>query len=231
MSEQKLYSVNRKLIEKASQVLKNRTNIFWILGGSCSGKTTLCEYLQSNRNFQIYDMDKYIFESYAGLYSKELHPVSFEWLTNPDGLDWVLSLSWEEFNSLNQATNAEFLDLFAADSSVRDSSAPLIVDGGLSHPALLKEVLPPENIVYLTRDEVTRKGLWEQEDKRLQMKEMILALPAGSDKWKKFLLFDELITAEMDLQVSTNDIKTIDIDDCKTIEKTADIAVNYFKLS
>jgi hypothetical protein len=183
------------------------------MGGSCSGKSRVCAHISQDLTVPVYDMDARIFGSYFDQYDQERHAATCEWFHQENGLDWVLSLSWTEFDGLNAAVAAEYLDLFADEVSSADSSNVLVVDGGLARPSVLAGVIQPAQIVYLQRDEIARASEWESNETRLEMKRMILELNSGAQKWRRFLEFDKLMTQRMREESEASGARIISVDE------------------
>ncbi len=64
------FAVNETFLAKARNVLASRRNLYWVVGGSCSGKSTLCCNLSAAYGVPVYDMDAQIFGGYQG----SVHP-------------------------------------------------------------------------------------------------------------------------------------------------------------
>lgn len=215
------FPIDHVMLKSASERLRGRRRLVWLLGGSCTGKTTVCNRLASLRDIATCDMDARIFGSYLDQYSPSKHPASCEWLTREDALRWALSLSWQEFHRLNEATNVEILDLFAQEITKASADRPLLVDGGLSHPYLLAQVLPTENIVCIRRQEKARADTWNTDDGKLQMKTMVLALPDGANLWNTFLHFDTMITKTLHDECLQAGIRVLSIENDQSIAELA----------
>lgn len=198
------FPINFDLIVQAREILSNRERLFWIIGGAGSGKSTVCSILSERYSLPVYDMDAHIYGTYHHRFSSERHPVNTAWSTSENGLAWLLSLSWEEFNSFNQAALPEYLDLLAGDLTDSPPDSPLLIDGGISNPALLAKVLPFHQIICLA----TKPGVnvWEGVD-RQTMKEAIYQLPNPEEAWRKFLEFDTRITRTIEEECRENRIK------------------------
>ena len=149
------FQVDVDLLKTAAERLADKSRIYWLLGASCTGKTSVCARL-AKAGITVLDMDSCIYGSYLEKYSQARHPASCAWLKRMDAMQWALSLSWEEFCDLNEATNAEILDLFAEEVHAGARTFPLVVDGGLCHPRLLSQVLPLGNVLCLQREEEAR---------------------------------------------------------------------------
>jgi len=144
------YHLNKSLLNQSREVLKNRKNIYWIVGGSCAGKSTVGKAISQKYGLAYYDMDEYIFGKFIRRYTKELHPASWAWFSYNNPLDWALSFSsWEENNQFNIAATAEQLSLFCDDIKEMDSKQGILVDGGITNPAILARVLDPNQFCNL----------------------------------------------------------------------------------
>jgi len=105
----------------------------------------------------------------------------------------VLSLSWPEFDALNRATNAEFLDLLSDQLAQAPVDQSLLIDGGFTHPSVLTQVVSAANIVCLETSDDIRFHAWETSEERAAMKGWVHDLPNGQEKWQRFLFFDKMI--------------------------------------
>jgi hypothetical protein len=115
------FNINTDLLHEAHAALNDRGNLYWIVGGSGSGKTTISQALAAKFDMYLYDMDAYIYGGYHGRFTPERHPVNTAWTSAENGLAWLLSMSWDEFNNFNQAALPEYVDLLTADLAPLDS--------------------------------------------------------------------------------------------------------------
>lgn len=231
MNNPRRFQLDESLLNRARQVLRHRRRLFWILGGACSGKSTLSAYLSKKKGISSYDMDAHIFGEYMPRYSRRDHPASREWFDQPNPLEWILSLSWEEFDSLNAATNIEYLDLFAQDIFQMDADRSLIVDGGIAHPALLARVLDPTQLVCLKRTASENRRAWEMDENRAEMKRSVLALPDGEAAWRKFLCFDQCLTETLLRECEESHIRIVALDSTVPVPEIAGLVLRYWRLS
>ena len=223
-----MFTVSTELLQKAKSILSKYKHIYWIIGGSCSGKSTICKMIAKEKNIQLYDMDEHIFGAYMGRYKEDRHPASKAWFSVKNSLDWVLSLSWKKFENLNKAANVEYLDLFSEDVKKYAKKNVLLVDGGISYPSVLAQAFPIENIVCLNVPVSESRMMWENDEERKPMKEMILKLPSGHKKWETFLHCDKKI-AEISLKESKNhDIKIFKRYKKTSVKKLAKDVIHYF---
>ena len=224
------FRIREDYLDRAGRALACHGMVFWVLGGSCSGKSTLCGHVADTNDVILYDMDEHIFGAYGDRYTRQKQPATWEWFNQENGLDWVLSLSWEEFDALNGAVAAEYLGLFAEDLSDIDSAKPLLVDGGLARPEILVRAIDPDRVVVLDRDEKDRLGEWERNETRREMKEMVERLPDGARKWRKFLEFDALLTRKMLEEANTGGIKVLHTGESLQLVELESELLQYFRI-
>ena len=217
-----MFSINQKLLDSAQHRLKTRNNIYWIVGGSCSGKSTISQAIAEKSDVTRYDMDAGIYGTYAERYTLESHPANKAWLSASNPLAWQLDLSIEEFDAFNRAANVEYLDLFTTDPAISQSQHAILVDGGMIHPALLMHVIPRDHIFCIDTSRENRVNLWETSTERAQMKEWIYALPNPQVKWEKFLQCDEWITQTIVKECEANHIEFFRRDDQTSVADLAE---------
>lgn len=186
-----MFSLDPALIAKARTVLAERNRLIWLIGGACSGKSTLSRALSARMGTPVYDMDEAVFGRYR--FDPLRHPATTAWFTAGNPLGWMLSLPWATFDALYRAANAEMLDLLA-DDLAGQPDAPLLVDGGITHPSVLAQVIPAARIVCLEAPDGFAAREWETAANRAPMKAEILALPDGEAMWRRFLDYDRRMT-------------------------------------
>ena len=186
-----MFPLDPALIAKARPVLAERRNLRWLIGGACSGKSTLSRALSARKDVPVYDMDEAVFGRFR--FDPVRHPATTAWFTAGNPLGWMLSLPWPDFDALYRAANAEMLDLLA-DDLAGQPDAPLLVDGGITHPSLLAQVIPAARIVCLEAPAGFAAREWETAANRAPMKAEILALPDGEAMWRRFLDYDRRMT-------------------------------------
>ena len=188
-----MFAVNQALIAKAQAVLGGRREFYWVIGAACAGKSTVVREIAATTGLAVYDMDEHIFGAYMALYRPERHPASKAWFSAENPLAWALSLPLEDFDALNRAANAEYLDLLADEFAQRPAPYPMLIDGGFTHPSILTQVTAPEQIVCLATSDADRVRIWDTDPARAEMKAWILALPNPAAMWAKFLQHDQQI--------------------------------------
>ncbi|NWG22214.1 MAG: hypothetical protein HXY39_18055 [Chloroflexi bacterium] len=188
------FRINHSLLDHARAVLSQRKRLYWLIGGAGAGKTLICDILSKELGLPVYDMDAHIYGDYHSRFTTR-HPVNQAWAAAPNSLGWLLSMSWDEFNQFNRAALPEYLDLLAEDLDSPKYARGVLMDGGVCHPALLAQVMPPAQIVCLSAPALSSEHIWQADGERGEMKTFIHQLPQPEEMWRKFLAFDALITA------------------------------------
>lgn len=188
------FTINNDLLTQAHLALSRRKRLYWVVGGAGAGKTTICQFLSASYGIPVYDMDAHIYGAYHSRFTQDRHPVNTAWSTAPDGLAWLLNMSWDEFDSFNRAALPEYLDLLAEDLAASEHDASILIDGGICNPALIAQVISPRQIVGLSVPTQSSVEIWQESDERRSMKEIIDQLPEPEQAWRKFLEFDQRIT-------------------------------------
>jgi hypothetical protein len=187
------FTIDTNLLTHCRAILDARANLYWLVGGAGAGKTTVSQALHATQGLVVYDMDAHIYGSYHGRFVPARHPVNRQWSSAADGLAWLLQMTWAEFDGFHRAALPEYLDLLAEDLGSMPSDTRILVDGGIWHPALLAQVLPPSRIVCLAAARSSCE-VWEGSADRLAMRDALLHLADAEAMWRKFLDFDLRIT-------------------------------------
>ena len=203
------YCVDRQLLVKARRVLANRSNVAWIIGGAGAGKSTVCRAIAGDHGIPVYDMDAHVFDDYPQRCSRQRHPAISAWFGAPDSFAWMLGLPESDFLDFNRASNAEFLDLLADDLSGAAPDGALLVDGWITNPLLLAQVVPVSRIVCLETEAGISTKAWEDDPDRRSMKDMVWRLPHPQEAWRKFLDADSLMTRTLLEECKTGGIHII----------------------
>lgn len=91
-----MFTLNQSLLDKAHAILWERSDLFWIIGGACSGKSTITQALAEQTGASVYDMDASIYGAFMSRYDAQRHPAATTWFSAPNPLAWALSLTWKE---------------------------------------------------------------------------------------------------------------------------------------
>ncbi len=216
------FRINETLLAQARTELSQREKIYWIVGGAGSGKTTICRALSARLGLPVYDMDEHIYGSYHGRFTAQGHPVNHAWSSSPDGLAWLLDLTWEEFNAFNQAALPEYLNLLCDDLRAAPPEAGLLIDGGICNPAVLARAFPAERMVCLAVPGRSSEEIWNETEERRSMQEVMQQLPDPAAAWRRFLEFDEKITATILKECRESAVTVISRDESEPVEALAE---------
>lgn len=212
------FVTNHTLLQQARHRLWERRNLRWFIGGSGSGKTTLSRALAAQTGIRVYDMDEAFFGRFQ--VDPQRHPATTAWFAAENPMGWMLSLSWAEFDALYRAANAEMLDLLADDLAGQPDES-LLIDGGITHPTVLAEVVPADRVICLERDEAARAREWETAGSRAEMKASVLALPDGAEMWRRFREYDRRMTATIGRESRECGIRVVAWDQTTGVEDLA----------
>jgi hypothetical protein len=188
------FTLDEHLLAQCRAELSRRGGLRWLVGGSGSGKTTAARAIAASTGVPVYDMDEHIYGTYHRRFDPVRHPANSAWAAAPNGLRWLLEMSWQQFDEFNHVALVEYLDLLAADLAPTDPASRVLVDGGVCNPAILSRVIPAEQIVCIQGLQLDRAHVWTQDAGRLAMKDAVDALESPQASWATFLDFDARIT-------------------------------------
>ncbi|MEA1979180.1 MAG: hypothetical protein U9N80_14920, partial [Chloroflexota bacterium] len=218
--------INHDLLAHSRAALSRRDKLYWVVGGAGSGKTTICQALSAKFELPVYDMDAHIYGAYHGRFTQARHPVNKAWASARDGLAWLLDMSWDAFDSFNQAALPEYLDLLTEDLEAASPNASLLIDGGICNPALLAQVIPTHQVVCLAMPERSSAEIWNETDERKAMKEAVYQLPKPEEAWRKFLEFDGRITHTILKESRENNISVCERVETESVDEFAERVVH-----
>jgi len=224
------FVIDNNLLRQARSVLSKRKELYWIVGGAGSGKTTISRVLAKKLNIPLYDMDKHIYGDYHTRFTQERHPVNKAWSMAENSLAWMLDMSWEKFNNFNQAALPEYIDLLVEDIKEMEVDTGVLIDGGISNPALIAQVIPGDQIVCLVASGQSSVEVWEANEERKAMKKMIYRLPEPEKAWQKFLEFDRRITRMILEECELNDIPVCVRNGTEMVEELSERVVQILGL-
>lgn len=208
-----------------------RPRLYFLIGGSCTGKTTLSQALAARYKLPIIDMDAHIYGDYHGRFTAEDHPANYAWATAENGLAWLMAKSWPAFDQFNAASNSEYLALLAEDLLGHDPQQSILVDGGFSKPGILAQFVPARQIVCLALPEGVSGRIWNENPERLLMKEMVQQLSYPPDAWQQFLWLDSCISQTMVAESEQHGIQVICRDEKSTVAQLTDQIAAYWHLT
>ncbi len=226
-----MFQVNPELIEKARPVFASWNRIYWVIGGAGAGKSTLCRAIAERTGVAVYDMDEHIYRAYIPRYAPQRHPANTAWLSAENPLAWALDLSEDEFNAFNRTTTAEYLDLLADDLAAGSATQAILIDGGITHPSLIAQVLSARRIVCLTTTDEERVHLWTTAEDRAEMRSWIWALPQPERRWRQFLAHDATISTVLERESRAHSIAIIERDPHDAVDALADRVARHLGIT
>ena len=197
------------IIADARAVLAGRRTVYWVIGGAAAGKSTVCRAIAARSGLPIYDMDTHIYGTYGPRYTSQRHPANTAWLAAKNPLAWALNLTGESFDAFNRAATAEYLDLLADDLRAWSPDTPILIDGGITHPSVVVQVLAARQMVCLATSAEERVRRWETAEERAVMREWVWALPEPEAMWRRFLAHDAVIAAALERESRAHQIPVI----------------------
>lgn len=226
------FSINNNLLLQARATLSNRKNLFWIIGGAGSGKTTISRSLSAKFDVPVYDMDDHIYGTYHSRFTQERHPVNMAWSKSQNGLEWLLDMTWDDFNNFNQAAIPEYLSLLCEDINTMPADTRLLVDGGICNPAIVVQAFSSRQIVCLaTPAGKSSIDIWRETDERKLMKEYIFQLSNPKEAWRKFIEFDEKITYTILKECQENNITVLSRSAMETVDELTERVANALEFA
>lgn len=225
-----MFNLNDQLLCEARAMLASRPDLYWVVGGAGSGKSTICRALAASSGAELVDMDAHIYGTFFDHYDGKHYPAAATYFTRDNPLDWALSLSWETFNALNRATTAEYIHLLARDLQRHNPAGPLVIDGGITHPGLAARVIPAAQIACLTVPDDLRVRLWLTAVDRAEMRRWIRALPDPDAKWRTFLQFDQGIADVVVAESTAHAIAVFERDASTAVADLTATLASYFRL-
>ncbi len=219
------FTLNEEMIDAARTALANRP-LYWLLGGAGAGKTTIGRYLAERFEMPLIDMDARIYGSWRSAFSESHHPVNAAWASAPNGLAWLLDMSWERFDGFHRAAAGEYLSLLAGELAGTPPELPMLIDGGVWHPDVLVQVFPPHRLVALAGPETASAAVWSGE--RAAMRAMFASFSDPEAAWAKFLSFDEGITRTISAECRRHGIPVLARRAGESVEQVGDRAAAAF---
>ena len=213
------------------EILATRPRLYFLIGGSCTGKTTLTQAFATQQGLPVIDMDAHIYGDYHARFTAEAHPSNYAWSKAENGLAWLLAKSWPEFDQFNAESNAEYLTLLAEDLLAYDPQKPLLVDGGFSKPGVLAQFVPVAQIICLALPQGVSGRIWDTATERRPMKEMVQQLAYPPDAWDRFLAFDAQISQTMVAESEQQGIRVLTRVESSTVAELVEQIADYWGIA
>jgi 2-phosphoglycerate kinase len=154
----------RKGMKISDSVLKaHLQNVLWIGGGGYGGKTTIADLLARKHGFQAYHPEDLV-DAHKQVASPEDHPAL---LAPFQGWEWFFNRPIDEYIQGIEAGGREQFEMVVLDLIRQHGQSPVVVEGVLLDPWLLKRLTLHHKAIFLFADEETiRKGFYARADKQ-----------------------------------------------------------------
>ncbi len=202
------------------------SNVFWIGGGSCGGKTTVTDMLAEKHGFVPYHAEEHVFSEHCDLANETDHPA----MSRKATLEEVcLTWSVETHAQWLQATFDEQLEMVVLDVVRLSESRQVVADMSCS-PGLLKRIAVGGQHLCLYADEPTVRASFFARDDRKRVADAIGALSRPDEVSEKVLQVVLLMASRTRAQAEEAGLVCIDRADTKNAEDMQARVEAYFGL-
>ena len=104
------------------------------------------------------------------------------------------------------------------------------MDGGVTHPSVLAQVIPPERIFCIEVDVEQSARMWNEDEGRVVMKQLVLDLPDGEAMWRRFLEFDRAISENIVDESRSAGIRVFRRDDGLSVAELTRIVMEHLRI-
>jgi hypothetical protein len=216
-----VFVVDDALLEDVRPELARLERLGLVLGGSGSGKSTVCAELATRHGVEVLDMDARLYGSWHGSFDPVRHPANAAWSGAPDPLAWMLRLSADEFLAFHAAAAAEALDLLVAELRGRDPDLPLVVDGGFASVTVPARVVSPSRIVVLALPAAARSTAWTGSPDRRAFLDVVAGVAGVPDPVERFLAMDVALSDALDREAAAAGVRVLERREGVTVEEVA----------
>jgi hypothetical protein len=192
------FDVDDALLRAARRVLGPMDRLWFLLGGSGAGKTTVGAALAARYHLEQLDMDARMYGSWHEQFDLVRHPASSAWARSPDPLAFLVRMDPDEFLAFHAASTAEALDLLAAELDGTDPGHPALVDGGFGSLGVVARVVPASRLACLSLPPDLRAGAWTDTPDRRGFLDVVASVPGIDDPAGRFLALDARLARAMD---------------------------------
>lgn len=154
------------------------SNVFFLLGCPCAGKTTVAEILARKYAMPVFSGDGRRFDYYK-LAEKEKHP--YMTMDASDFWSWTL----EEMIAWEKGVIAEQTPFILRDLREPAETNAAVLFEGMLDPAALTEAVPTAQIAYLSVDRAVCERVFFERDDHRGMVDSIMNTPGISDEEKQ----------------------------------------------
>ena len=202
-------------------------NVYWIGGGSCSGKSSIADVLGARHGLPVYHADDH-WEEHILLAKSHSLPML-------EKLGSLLPSQWyacapnealgEELDGLREEARLAWADLGRYTVDV-----PIIAEGVLFLPdSLIQQGIARGRAIWLIPSGKFQKEIWSQ---RNEWVDGVLAHYGDPDQaWDAWMNRDAKVAAHIGEDASRLNYSWVIVDGTKTIEQLADLVERHFQLT
>ena len=181
------YKVDERMVAACRDALWDDERVWWVIGGACSGKSSVCRAIQRQTGVAVVDMDAEVYGGYGERLDPDRHPAMSTWFSVPDPFGWMLGMSLEAFEQVTRTIDVEMLSLFAEDMGRRAADARMLVDGGLWHASVVARVMPARRVVCMATTPERSAEIWNSDSERAEIRQSVQSRPDGESLWREWL--------------------------------------------
>jgi hypothetical protein len=204
------FAVDDALVQAARRVLGPMDRLWFLLGGSGAGKTTVGSALAARYDLELLDMDARMYGSWHEQFDPVRHPASSAWARSPDPLAFLVRMEPGEFLAFHAASTAEALDLLAAELDGADPGHPTLVDGGFGSLGVVARVVPVSRLACLSLPPALRAGAWTDTPDRRGFLDVVAGVPGIDDPVGRFLALDVRLALAMDEDAGAAGVRVLE---------------------
>lgn len=204
-------------------------HILWMGGGTCTGKTSIAEFLSKKYDLCVYHCDD-LFEEHRGRAQPDKHPTFYNAMfTTYADMDWerfwmrpVKTLLQKEL-----AIYADEFEMIVSDLLEMPRSRPILAEGSALLPRCVKEILTtPSAALWLIPEETFHRHMYRQRGPWVQRILRQCADPEQAfDKWmRRDIAFAKHIAS----QAAYWSLKTLTIDGSRSLRENKERVEAHF---
>jgi 2-phosphoglycerate kinase len=202
------------------------SNVFWLGGSPCSGKSSISEILSDRFDLDVYHADE-VFETHQQDLKPAQQPTLTKWLASSCNERWMQPLDRLVEDAI--ACYREHFDLIINDIAARPSGKSPLVEGTALLPREVARILSKrsEAVWIIPTSNFQREHYSKREWARTIVEQCDNPEKAFHNWMERDIRFAEWITAE----VSVLNLELLKVDGSRTIAENAEEVARHFQLS
>ena len=212
-----------------AQTERSLTQVYWLGGSPCAGKTTIAAIIAQEHGWQVYHLDRYI-DSYLQRADPDQHPHITRY--KHTGLKQFLALPYQEQFQRVLGLSMEYIHFVLADIDDMPDDVPILVEGSNLRLQDVVRYLPDvHHALWMTPTEdflfrtYPKRGTWVQDVLRHYYPE-----EQRHDIFAQWMLRDARHAQWASEQAREHDIRLIVVDGKHPIRHNAALVEQHFGL-